>query len=79
MRLLLSGGNRFGGVCSDQKQLEATSLELRPIPLSCPPTTEEISIWANLSSTAHHHRSSEEAGEVFIHYAMRSMEDFIVD
>lgn len=53
MRLLVSGGNWFGGVSSDQKQLEATSLEPRPIPLlACPPTTEEISIWANLWSTA---------------------------
>lgn len=33
----MSGGNRFGGVSSDQKQLEATSLELRPIPLLAAP------------------------------------------
>ena len=29
----MSGGNRSGGVSSDQKELETTSLELRPIPL----------------------------------------------
>lgn len=37
MRSLVSGGNRFGGVSSDQRQLEATSLELRPIPLLAVP------------------------------------------
>lgn len=33
----MSGGNWFGGVNSDQKELEATSLELRPIPLLAVP------------------------------------------